>query len=494
MTFTLLSVFVIFVFATIACVEICAAVRRGFHLSMISLGAVILSLFLSFPVTQGVSSLLSQYVMSLVQDTEIYRAYAAKLPSLGDLLKNVLSMVIGTVLFIFIFWILRVSVRRIAFFIYKKRTERYAQPCGYDPAVPDRRSSTEGAICGLLSALILTNALVAPIMGTLLLADRVLTVVKSVDTDVYNAIGDVNASGVHDFTEDAVARAFYDNGGRTIYNSVSGAYVSGKRAYLLDELETVSSMSVDMLKVYDIFWKPQYATEEHAQALRRLSGKVGELTLCGSLAAETVRACSIAWKNGDDFLGMYPPKVKGVANATFKEILEACGNTNFSNVSENTATMLEAYAILLESGIFTVDPNAPEELLRVLQQGDSLARLEEVLGANPNMKNVRVSEIAVTALADRIENGGFGEEKVSRLHANIALILSDANASGDSAEQRASNAARLLCNMLRGEGISLDADFSLRVAKGLLLDLTGREVSASDVRLLFERRCLAMQS
>ena len=485
MTVTLLSVFIVSVFVAILCIEIYTGAERGFHLSLISLGAVILSLFLSFLVTPMASAALASYLMSFLDRIDIYQDYVELLPSISSILLNVLTMLIGTVLFIFVFFIIFIIVKMIAFAVYRKRTVD-------DDSVPDRLSRMRGAVCGFLSAMILTMTLTAPIMGTLELADDSLYIVKQTSTQAYQALGPGNAAMVHSFTEDVSANVFYQNGGRLIYNSVSGVSVSGERVYLLSELGTIAGMSKDMLDVYMIFSTPQMATHEHTQALRRLSDDVQKLVLCKNLSADVIKRCARAWQKDEAFLSIQKPQINGVMNQIFIEILEVCANTNFTNVKENAATLLEAYAVILESGIFQEEFNDSGMTMNILQSDGTIGKLERVLSENPYMKNVNVSSIAAFALASYIEENVDGARE-ARLYEDIAEILRTVNGKTGTVSEKADAMAALLQEALKKEGISVNKTFSRYISVQLLQDLTGKNVSEKDVSRLFDQYVLRMQ-
>lgn len=485
MSVTLLSVFVISVFVAILCIEMYTGAERGFHLSLITLGAVILSLFLSFLVTPVASSALASYLMSFLEEIEVYSYYAELLPSVPSVVLSLLTMLIGTVLFIFVFFILLVLVKMIAFAVYKRRAANR-------DSVPDRLSRMRGAICGFLSAVILTMTLTAPVMGTLELADNSLYIVKQTSTQAYQALGPGNAAMVHSFTEDISANAFYQNGGRLIYDSVSGVSVSGERVYLLSELKTIAGMSKDMLDVYMIFSSPQTACDQHVQALRRLSNDVQELVLCENLTADIIKQCAIAWQNDEEFLSIQSPEINGVTRQMFDEILEVCANTNFTNGKKNAATLLEAYAILLESGIFLEEPTDYSKIMNVLQSDGTIKKLENVLSENPYMKKVSVSSIAATAVAAYIKEETDGARE-ARLCEDIALIVSTVNGQAGTASEKADAMASLLHDAMKAEGIYVDKAFYRYASVQFLSDLPGKSVSEKDVSRLFDQYLLRME-
>ena len=487
MSFTLLSVLFILIFVSIAFKEIYRSAKKGFHWAMISLGADVLALFISFLVNSFLSNIVTDSIMREIQKIQGYDDIAFMLPSMGSVLNAVVTMLLGSLFYIFIFLFLRGVARGVALHIYNSHTEQAQDDPGYgceDRSFADRSGRAKGALCGFLSAVILVSALSAPIMGTLEVADNVLHIIKQTDTNVYNSLGPGNAALVHSFTEDITANVFYQIGGETIYSGAASCYVSGKKVYLLSELKTISAMSEDMLNVYKIFLNPQEATQEHIESLRRLSENMQKLKLCESLSAELVKGCASAWKNGESFLTICAPDVPASMKSVFNGVLSACSNIQKSNVKQNTATMLEAYALILDSGVCGVQYDDFAGMLRQLSDSNVLKELETLLLANSYTKNIDVSEVAISAMAPAIMQSGSYKE--AWIH-DVTEALKDVNASGKSEMSKETALAASLKNIFADRGISVSSSFTQYAARRMIQELPGQNIDTNDMTKLLEK-------
>ena len=487
MSFTLLSVLFVLMFAVIAFKEIYRSAKKGFHWAMISLGADVLTLFISFLVNSFFSNIATDFVMEEIQQIQGYEDIAFMLPSLPSVLRAVVTMLLGSLLYIFIFLLLRGCARGLALHIYNSRTEQAQDDPGYgceDRSFADRSGRAKGALCGFLSAVILVSALSAPIMGTLEVADHVLHIIKQTDTNVYNSIGLGNATLVHSFTEDITANVFYQIGGKTIYSGAASCYVSGKKMHLLSELKTISAMSEDMLNVYQIFLYPQDATQEHIESLRRLSENMQKLKLCESLSAELVKGCASAWKNGEAFLTICAPDVPASMRSVFNGVLSTCSNIQKSNVKQNTATMLEAYALILDSGVCGVQYDDHAGILQQISSSNVLKDLETLLLANPYTKNIDVSEVALSAMAPAIMQSGESKDALIR---DVTDALREVNASGKSVTSKETALASSLKNIFADRGISVSTTFTQYAARRMIQELPGQNVDTNDMTRLLEK-------
>lgn len=476
MSFTLLSVVFILIFAVIAFKEIYRGAKNGFRSAMLSLGADVLALFISFVVNSLVSNAAADFLMKEIGRIDAYKGFAETFPSLDSVLKAAMIMLLGSVFYIFIYLLLRVLTRTAVLRIARARTER--------EQAEDRSDRAKGAVCGFLSAVILVCALSAPVMGTLTLADHVLHIVKQTDTRIYDAIGSGNAALVKDFTKDVAANVFYQIGGKTIYSCAASCYVSDEKMHLLSEVKTVSAMSEDMLNVYTIFLFPEQAQQEHLDSLRRLKENMQNLKLFEALSAELVRGCAAAWKNGESFLTICPPNVPSSMRSVFNGVLLACADTDRSNVKQNTATMLEAYALILGSGIYGVPSDDHAGILRQISSSGVLTDLEALLLENPHTKQVDVSDVAMSAVAPVVlRSDSFKEELI----AEMTDALKEVNASGENASSKAASLAVFLRNILEERELSVSSDLAQYAARRMIKELPGVNVDTNDMTRLMEK-------
>jgi hypothetical protein len=412
------------------------------------------------------------------------------LPSLRAVLIAVLTMAIGSVLFLFIFFIVRTIVRIVIFSKYKKRTKPDDDDPGYgaeEYSFATRPSKRKGAICGLISAFLTTSILVAPVMGSLELADDVLNIVKQTSTEAYNAVGPGNAALVRTFSEDTVGNFFYRPFGRLFYNGAASTKIADQRVYLLSEADTISDMSVDMLDVYIIFLSPKEATQAHADALRRLGGYLNSLVLCKQLSVDIVKQCAGTWRVGGDFLMLSPPALGGAMNGVLNDILFVCENTNMTNVGRNINTMLEIYAIVVECGILNADPTDYTQLLSILEETSAIKRINRELAKNPDMAHIDAYSIIMKAFASYVGDGLIDSEQVEQLVTDIADCISEINLLDAPFDVKAGAFADDLQMLLESNGMDVSFEFCKSIAEQFLNELPQENVSREDIDRLLEQ-------
>ncbi len=492
MSFTVLSIVIISIFAAVACVEIYRGVKRGFIRSLISLGNIVVSLLLTFALTPIFSDMISQRLMKLVKNLAVYEEISQQLVSLHTVIPALLEMLIGSVLFVAVFFACRIVLSWLFALIYRWSTLRFSDDPGYgreDNSCSSRPTKIRGAICAGISAFLITMIVTAPLMGTLELADRALAVVGNADKKTLNSIGEENVQAVEGFSKDITGNLFYRMGGRWIYNNAASTGMRGSRVYLLSELETVEHMSGDMLKVYGIFQKPQEATQEHIAALEGLRENLKDLEVCEPLIADVIKQCSSAWKEGKSFLTVRRPAMNAMVEPAFLSILEVCSNTTLYSAEQNADTLLEIYSILLESGVFSMNTNDYGAILSALAENRTMERIDQALMKNPNMDEIDVSSIMMSAFSSYIANQNLGGKEYDDFATGIASAVNEINASssGISQDRKVKEFSEHAQRYLSEAGMNIPQSVTEMLCSELLETLTGTDVSAEDVKFIFEK-------
>ncbi|MBQ3490860.1 MAG: hypothetical protein IJA86_09750 [Clostridia bacterium] len=492
MSFTLLSFVMVLVFVTVACIEIYRGIKRGFILSLVTLGNIFVSLLLSFAVTPFFSDALASTLLRWVKGLSAYQNVAQKLYSLDSLVLALSEMLLNSMLFVGVFLIARILLSWPLSIAYRWSTVRLNDDSGYgreDNSCSSRLNKKRGAICGAVSAFLITMVVTCPIMGTLELADRTLSIVGNASNKVITSIGAENVQTVKDFSKDITGNVFYRTGGRWIYSNAASTKMQGKRVYLLSELETVEKMSGDMLKIYSIFQKPQNATFEHVEALDHMRGYLQDLTMCDQLIGDVLRQCSTSWKDGKSFFGVKRPAMNVMVEPAFVSILDSCSNTTLYTAKMNADTLLEVYGIILDSGVFGMDTNDYTKVLSLLAEHQTIEKVERALEKNPNMESIEASSIMMSAFSSYIGSRNLSDDQYNSFMRSVASAVSTVNASssGISHSRKVREFSEYAQQYFSEIGIEVPSNVTEMLASELLTSLTGSSVTAEDVKFMFEK-------
>ena len=491
MTFTLLSILVVFLFVTIAFFEIYKGIKRGFLLSLVNLGTIAVSLFGSFAVTPLISDAVSGLIVILLKRWNVYQRLVERLLSLDALVSAILEMIISSLLFLLVFALLRAVFYRLFLAIYKLRTRIKADDTGYgreDHSCSARLSKIRGTVCGGISAFLITMIITSPVMGTLELASNTLSIVESASTKAISSIGKGNVRLVNTFCNDIGGNVFYRLGGRWIYSNAASAKIGGKRVYLLSEIDVIERMSADALKVYQVLQKPQNATQEHVEALGRMRENLYELESCNQLFGEAIRECSYAWKAGESFFGLRIPALHPSVELMLMDLLDACSKTTSYSAKKNADTILELYGILLESEIFKADTTDYYQLLSLLARHQTIEKIEYALEKNPNMDGVDASSLLLNIFSSCIDSLNLTEKQYSDFIQNITSALNIINAEqGNSHARKVREFVPYAQFCLAKIGMNVSSEITEMFSSELLKALPDADVTAANVKFIFEK-------
>ena len=491
MSFTLLSFVVLAILATIACIEIYRGVHRGFLLSLVALGNIVVSLLLSFVLTPLVSGLIADEVIDILTDLSVYQNFAKSLPSLNSVASAIVEMLISSFLFIFVFFALRIVLSWPINLVCRWCAVQLKDDPGYgreDNSCASRSDKMKGAVCGGISAILITMIITCPIMGSLDIANHALSIVGNASNKAISAIGRNNVRMVEHFSNDITGNIFYRCGGRWIYSSAASTTMFGKRVYLLSEVETVERISGDMLAVYGIFQKPQDVTEEHLQALENLRMNLPDLKVCERLIGDVIRQCSTAWKDGKTFFTVKRPAMNPMVEPAFIAILEECSNTTSYTARQNADTLLEIYGIILDSGVFGLSSDQYPQILTVLAEHRTIEKVELALSKNPNMENISAASIMMGAFASYIDSRNLNDTQTNLFMKSIATALNKVNAASVlSNERKAKELATYAQQYFADMGMDIPLSVIEMLSLELITELPGTNISDKDVKFIFEK-------
>ena len=183
------------------------------------------------------------------------------------------------------------------------------------------------------------------------------------------------------------------------------------------------------------------------------------------------------------------PEMNDVIEPAFDEVLKVCANTNETNVKENVSTLLNIYAIILNSGIMKINANDPSEVLACVEKSDLISKLNTELAKNPNTSHITVSSIAMKVLANQINELTLDKDKYSALLKNMTEAINPVQTRGyGSMGEQVTVLTSYAKKYIADYGITIPDVIARSTAEELLTKLTasGSEVRVSDLKALLD--------
>lgn len=436
MSFSLFSVIIILICGAIAAVEIYRGVVRGFARSMISMGSLITSLVASLVIAPALSQTVVPAVFrQFIRPLKIYKNLIAGYESYDSFIVALACAVISILLFVILFLLLRILFGCIFFGIAKKKLRPHANDLGFHQEKHSffyRNDKLLGGIAGGLCALIVSMTVTSPLMGVLNIAKKGMRMAERADSHIWQtmSIPEAEINTFKSYTNDLPGNLLYELGGKYIFYAVAKTEIYGNQAYIMNEIDTAEDLLEDFLVVYEIIRAPKSATEEHITHLRSMNDGVARLEICHGVLAEHLAKCSEAWLDGKMYMKTSKPRMHAAVEPVLNEVLTVCAQSNEVNVKQNVATLINMYAIVLESGIAEIKSSDFMGVIDCLESSDLIDKLDAELSKNPYMRGISVSSIAMNLVSDKIENTNYTQEDYAILTESLAEAISAVKSRG----------------------------------------------------------------
>ncbi len=409
MAFSLFSVILILCVGAAVFVEVVRGMKRGFARAALGLAAILLSaigalagaVWVSRLVAAPLSSWLIELLGTRIEEIAEYREL---LPELDSIVTALLDMLLGPLLFLAFFMLLRLLAR----IVLHGLASGYARPAPADPRRPAKHAALgsptcpdyEGAdgswfrrhdralggVLGAVAGLLVSICLFSPLTGML-----------RVTATAYDGLNDMGLKwkmlridqqkldrALSPFLDDVVIRTLGALGGQALYDATSSSTLNGETIVLQEELEAGMVIAADAVDVMKILRRSGRSNEEQAASLKTLGEHIDTSCVMRVVAADFIKGASGQWLEHEQFLTVKRPECGMFVDPLMDYLLSFLHeNADPDYVSEDISTMLGIYFIALDNGL--LDNPDTEELMLLLGEGSVLDDIYAELEHNPRM-------------------------------------------------------------------------------------------------------------
>jgi hypothetical protein len=473
MSFTFLSVAIFFLFAAVLTIEIFRGIANGLRRTLMSLGAAVLSMLISIAMAPWISGLISYSVYRMIQGAAFYEELTATFPSIGPLVSEICRVVIGILIFIPLFFVLREAIFAVAKGIFRHHSDADASVPEYSREKDSYFDINEKVLCALtsaLSAILITIVIIAPVGGVLDIADKALGLVSRASPEAVESVGEENVSAVDRYSNDIGLNVFYQLGGRSVFRGITVADAYGQKNDILTEIGALSGIAEDFLSISEKFDTPGSMTQEDVAALKGIRAKMENVGLCDGILADLISNISGAWLRGNLYAGIGKPELSPIIEPAFDEVLGVCQNTEYYSARDNLGTIVDMYVAIIESGILNLDQSDMGAIIRCVESTELLTTLDSILADNGYMGGISVSSVAMRAVSKHLkESDIYDSSNYSDLMKNIADAINTVKSRGYATEEeRVEVLADYAEKYLSGYGITVPESIAESTAKELL--------------------------
>ena len=463
--------------------EIFNGFSRGPLRALMSLCVVVLSIICSIFVSRPLSGLLTKIIAeNLVNELIISNVpMLADFQSVLEVVSFLLQSILAGFVFALLFPIFKLLANTLVYTIIKHKLKRYDVKLSAKNSKEKLLGALTGGVCGFIIAIALT----APIIGTVHLVSNVVDLVEQVRNTVPEdqelAIPELGP--VDQYANDPVGNFCYAIGGELIYRGVAIGEFQGESLRLVDEFDHIEKTGACAIEIIGAF----YGEDEGFSFSTSADGLYKEFEkseLLRTVSLEMVSEFSLAWLNGEAFLGAQIPDFNDDFKPMVNELLVVGSGINEYNIMPTLKTLLNVVGVLIECDI-TADSKTAEVDYYLLAP-----KLCQALKDNPEMKNARLKleNAAIIAIADWANANLSGVERAS-MTASIAESTAQIYLDITDPQARLEAVNEELLSQFEELGLTIDPAFSELFANKLVKVAEEKygQISSQDIETLLDQ-------
>lgn len=346
-------------FAICMLIGLFKGIKQGLFPALVRLGMILFCFLIAIPLTNLVCSLLSGYAPELMQALLGNTAdqIASYSPSTMELLRQFPLALIAPILFIVIFFLLKL-IAMIVFRFLKL-------------LLPKSESSLFRALSGMagvLTSLICLLAVCLPLWGLIGICHQTIQTVADIEIkenqqlsstiSQIDAVDDIStAPAVNNF----VAELFTNGGNNALYNGITKLHVHGETVLLGEELHLITHTAADTVVLIGSL-PDQFAltdlNEEQISALRTIAADIDSSELLKNIFSEWVSAAARTWKNGEALFGIEDPAANTAIKPVIHSLYGFLATTNSDLLVSDINLFIDILDVLMRHEVLTAQQTA----------------------------------------------------------------------------------------------------------------------------------------
>ena len=387
------------------CLSAFLSYRRGFVLSLLKLGKVIISAIIAAIITSFLASTVSNLISGVLEADSLNELKEAS-PTLAELLSELPSALVSPIIFLSAFVafsmimaivfavIKRIPIFRVNLFDIKLWKFNVGRLCGM--------------FVGIVTTVLTIVLITMPFAGYSRLVSDVADKFGSQQTEVEEADVSTDAND-NTLADSALFRASYAIGGKAIFSSLTSVKLGSDNIKVDNEISFILD-SYDTLKpVIDINFDFSAFTEKEADAIRQFAEGIDKSVLIPAIAGEIVPYAADKWLTGGSFVGAGNPvdSVPETMQPLMTNILNLLSSTNKETIKPDLVTIADIFATFAESGVFAMFGSdfSADEFLAALSEEGVLSSVISALYENERTQFLisDLSNIGFEAISEALE-------------------------------------------------------------------------------------------
>ncbi|MBR4031408.1 MAG: CvpA family protein [Clostridia bacterium] len=513
MTFTIFSLVLILAVALNVSKGAYDGYRTGSTKTIIAFLSVIISLVLgSILSSRVIAPLLSSLITSALYQTELFAFLFEDINRLYVIVAAVISMVLSSIIFVLVFFVLRSICHVIMSIVYKKALEKNGKKeegsAGENDTWYKRNDKQIGAVVGGITGFLTVLILFSPVIGTLKSVDAVASMItgnndnsseQQISADQASADEDVNEnednseSGgvldvISDYANDFAGTVMYYCGGKAIYDMNAVAEIDGHTVVLSQEIKSISSIAQELFEVVPSIVNLNGFNSDHVEKLGDICETVDDSYFLSLVTSSIVSSASSSWSRGDEFIGFSRPDFNYSISAFTDSIFSVLATTTPDTVGDDLSTIIRVCGIIMDSGILNTDGDY-DAIMEILENSDFLNELIRELEKNPRTEPLidSLHLFAMNSLMSTIKFEGYDIDEYNGLMEDITEQFNRMN--GQPHDKKVETLANYTVEYLQDYGVDVPADVAKVIADAMITNIPNSDgyITTEQMQEFFEQ-------
>lgn len=425
MTFSLISVAIIFITALVIVIEVLRAIKRGRTKTLVTLASLFSSVFISIFATILLSDVMVDFIVDFIVKNVDISSYAEKIPSISELLYAYGDAIISPILFLLVFIIVRIVVAIVMAIVFRVISSKLEQAVYENEEATDDAKNPKviNALLGALCGFLLVTVSIAPAMGTMKIATKTFQGLNE-QTVFGIRIKPVVIAYLNNCSNDCVGNVIYYCGGNLIYKSLAVSKLNDNHFSLENEIDNTFATADGILSISRVLNNLDHATEEEKDVLRNLGKNIDKCETLKVVTADILRDLCESWRKNEAYEGAEKPKISQTSDSFFDKMLFVCTSTTPDYVGADISTLLNVYIIAYENDILVSEDH--KAMIEKAKETGAFEKIKTELRKNPRMAKLtsEIDDIGMYSIASALKNFNFGD--YDALMGDITSVLNDA--------------------------------------------------------------------
>jgi len=429
MYFTAISAIIILYAALKMLLSAAKGYKKGWLKSIIGLGKVAFCALFASLISVAIASASAEPIMRILYDGGVFDGIITE-DALLPVMDIIVRMLLSLVLYIPVFYILRLFLAIIVGIVYKKVTKKDSS--AKTPYSTENKTYLEkndriiGALIGALCGFIIIVVVFMPLCGIMRSIDNIADITEKISGESLYAPSE-DGEELKKYTNDFSVHLIDTCGGKFLFDLTARTNAYGMSASFNEELAKVSE--IDLEEYANLLSSIGSAEAADLARIDALLDSIDDSLFMKTLLLSSVNGASDSWLRGESFMGIEKPVFIDYepVEAFFDEFLMICKTSTPETVIPDIRMLLVMGSAVSEK-FSSLSGGNYEGIVNSFTDGSIEKLIDEQIEKNPHMWRMKDAfhNLIFSVLANQIVTGNVISD-LSRqfLYNDITDILND---------------------------------------------------------------------